>query len=114
MTMLALLLAPLSMVGGHAAMAMPTEASASSSHHEGVGDQSEHCAEMSGQTEDEGRSSPVRDCLVNCAVACSALPSLGSVMADQAMAPAMAQLLPLESRVRGLHPESADPPPRIA
>ena len=114
LTMLALLLAPLSMIGGHAAMAMPAEASASSSHLEGAGEPSEHCAEMSGQTEDEGRSSPVGDCLVDCAVACSALPSLGSAMADQAMAPAMAQQLPLESRVRGLHPESDDPPPRNA
>ena len=114
LTMLALLFAPLSMVGGHAAMAMPTVAAASSdSHHEQMAGQSAHCAEMAGETQGGGGSAP-GDCLTDCAVACSAIPALGNVMADQPLAPAMAQLRPLVGRVRGLHPESADPPPRIA
>ena len=112
LTMLALLFAPLSMIGGHAAMAMPAVA-ASASHHEQGGDQSAHCAEKGGETEDDDGSSP-GDCLTDCAVACSAIPTLGCVMADQPISPAMAQPRTLVGRVRGLHPESADPPPRIA
>lgn len=113
LTMLALLFAPLSMMSGHAAMAMPTGASAS--HHEQNTDQSAHCAEMAGQSqEDDGDGSSPGDCLTDCAVACSAIPAPGSAMADQPMAPAMAQPLPLVGRISGVHPESADPPPRIA
>jgi putative hemolysin len=112
LTMLALLFAPLSMVGGHAAMAMPA-AAASASHHEQAGDQSAHCTEMGGETEHDDGSSP-GDCVTDCAVACSAIPALGSPMADQPMARAMAQPLPLVGRMPSLHPESADPPPRIA
>jgi putative hemolysin len=112
LTMLALLLAPLSMVGGHAAMALPV-AAASAVHHDQASDQSAHCAEMGGETQEDDDTSP-DDCLTDCAVACSAIPALGSAMADQPMAPAMARPLPLVGRVRGRHPESADPPPRIA
>lgn len=111
LTMLALLLAPLSMIGGHAAMAMPA-AAASVSHQSETGDQSAHCAEIPGETEHEG-SSP-GGCLTDCAVACSAIPALGSSVTDRSMAPAMAQPLPPVGGVRGLHPESADPPPRTA
>lgn len=112
LTMLALLFAPLSMIGGYAAMAMPA-AAAAASHNEQADDQSAHCAEMAGQSEEDDGTSP-GDCLTDCAVACSAIPALGSAMADQPMAPAMAQPLALVGRIRGLHPESADPPPRIA
>ena len=112
LTMLALLFAPLSMVGGHAAMAMPS-AEMSAAHHEQAAKQSAHCAETSGENQDD-MGGPPGDCLTDCAVACSAIPALNSVMADQPMAPTMAQPLPLVGRVRGLHPESADPPPRIA
>jgi putative hemolysin len=114
LTMLALLFAPLSMIGEHAAMAMPAAAEASSSHHVVASDQSAHCAEMGGKSQNNDGGSPPTDCLVDCAVACSAIPALGSAMVDQLMMPAMAQPLPLVGRVRGLHPESADPPPRTA
>ena len=112
LTMLALLLAPLTMIGGHAAMAMPAAAT-SASHHDQAADPSAHCAEMSGETQDDDGTSP-GGCLTDCAVACSAIPALCSAMADRPMAPAMAQPLALAGRVRGLHPESVDPPPRIA
>ena len=111
--MLALLLAPLSMMSGHAAMAMPAVADAAS-HHEQAASPSAHCAEMAGESQDDDGGSKSGDCLTDCAVACSAIPALGSIMADQPMAPAMARPLPLVGRVRGLHPESADPPPRVA
>ena len=111
LTMLALLLAPVSMMSGHAAMAMPAAAE-EASHDEQAASPSAHCAEMAGESQDD-YSGP-GDCLTDCAVACSAIPPLGSAMADRPMAPAIAQPLPLVGRGRGLHPESADPPPRIA
>ena len=111
--MLALLIAPLSMIGGHAAIAMPA-APASAFHDEQAGEQSAHCAEMAGETEDYDDGTSPGDCLTDCAVACPAIPPLGTTMADQPTAPAIAQPLALVGRVRGLHPESADPPPRIA
>ena len=108
LTMLALLLAPLGMVGQHAAMAIPGTAQAAEHYAENA----DHCAGMSSESEDEG--SPNTGCLVDCAVACSAIPALGSEIADQPIALALAQRLALISRVTGLHPESDPPPPRIA
>lgn len=110
-TILALLFAPLSMVSEHAAMAMPMQANAAA-HHAESARPADHCADMSGQSEDE--TVPGRDCMIDCTIACSGIPSVGSVIADQAMPAALDQPLPLVSRIRGLHPESADPPPRIA
>jgi hypothetical protein len=113
LTMLALLLAPLSMVGEHAAMAMPAMAN-TASHHEQAADSSAHCAEMASDTQDEDQGSRSGDCLTDCAVACSAIPPLGNTMVDHQVVPAIAQPLPLVRRIAGLHPESADPPPRNA
>lgn len=111
--MLAIVFAPLSMVGGPAAMAhssMP----ASSSHHEQSAGDSAHCAEMSGDNQNENDSSRPGDCLSDCAVTCSAIPPLGNLFADSAMLPAVAHPLPLVDRMHGLNPESTDPPPRTA
>jgi hypothetical protein len=111
--MLALLFAPLSMIGGHAAMAMPA-APAAASHHEQSADASVHCAEAGESARDETRGSEEGDCLTDCAVTCSAIPALGSAMTQPPMPPALARPLALAGLVRGLHPESADPPPRTA
>jgi hypothetical protein len=111
--MLALLLAPLGMKSGNAAMAMPVAAGAAM-HHEQAASPSAHCAEMAGESRDDDGGSDPADCLTDCALACSAVPPLGSAIADRPMAPAIAQPLLLIGRVRGLHPESADPPPRTA
>ena len=113
LTMLALLFAPLSMMSGHAAMAMPVAADAAS-HHKEAGSSSADCGEMGSESQDDDVGSTLGDCLTDCAVACSAIPALGSAMADQPLPPAMDQPLPLLGRVRSLHPESTDPPPRIA
>lgn len=113
LTVLALLLAPLSMVGEHAAMAMPATA-APPSHHEQAADQSAHCSEMAGDTQDEDKGSSSGDCQTDCAVACSAIAPLGNAVADQLVVPAIARPLALVSRIAGLHPESDDPPPRTA
>ena len=111
LTLLALLVAPLGMVGEHAAMAMPS-ASAVSNHGQ-TSEPSAHCAEMGSQTQDGDETSPSGDCL-DCAVTCSALPAIGNLVSEPALGPAMARSLALVARVRGLHPESDDPPPRTA
>lgn len=111
LTIFAVLLAPLSMVGERAAMAMPAGPEASA-HHSAGPSRAGHCAEMSGQSEDE--KAPDTQCLIDCAIACSAIPAGGSQMADQSMPVVMVQPQPLVGRLSGLHPESDPPPPRIA
>lgn len=113
LAMFAIVFAPLSMLGGSAAMAQ-SPMPASSSHHEQSAGDSAHCAEMNGENQNDDDSSRQGDCLADCAVTCSAIPSLGNVFADSAMLPAVAHPLPLVDRMQGLNPESADPPPRTA
>ena len=111
LTILAMLLAPLGMVGEHAAMAMPA-AAAAGAHHASNMDQAGHCSEGSGQSEDE--KAPASDCLIDCAIACSAIPAIGTQMAGHPPALAIIQPLSLVNRITGLHPESDPPPPRFA
>ena len=111
LTILVLLLAPLSMVDKRAAMAMPSAPDAAM-HHVGNADEPAHCAEMAGTSQDE--TAPDRDCLIDCAISCSAIPAAGSASVDQPLATSMAQPLPLVGLVSGLHPESDPPPPRFA
>lgn len=110
--MLALLFAPLGMIGGHAAMAMP--AAAQASHHAQAVDQPPHCAEMGGMAQDEDGTPDGDRSPIDCTMSCSALPALAGAVADQPPAPAMARSPALHGLVRGLHPESDDPPPRTA
>lgn len=111
--MLAMVFAPLSMVGGSAAVAQ-SPMPASSTHHEQSAGDPAHCSEMSGESPNEDDSSRQGDCFSDCAVTCSAIPPLGTLFGDSAMLPAAAHPLPLVDRMQGLNPESADPPPRTA
>ena len=111
LTIFALLLAPPSIVGEHAAMARPA-APAASAHHAGESDQAGHCAEMSGPLEDE--KAPATDCLIDCVIACSTIPAVASQMADQPPPVGLVQPMPLAGRISGLNPEWDPPPPRIA
>lgn len=111
LTMLALLIAPLGMMGGYATMAQAA-AVTSGSHHEQAAKMPVHCAEMGGETHDQDGSSPQGDCLSDCAVSCAAISAPGSVMTDQTLLPAMAQARAFADPLHGLSPESADPPPR--
>lgn len=113
LVMLALVFAPVSMMSGFAATAHPAMAAAES-HHDQSGGQAKHCAEMSGETQDKDGSFPQGDCLTDCAVACSAIPALGSLSLDGTLALGVMQPRPLVDRLHGLNPESADPPPRFA
>ena len=104
LTMLALLVAPLGMVGGHAAMAMPVAATAATGH----------CADIGGMADDGDGSSQEDRSAIDCTISCSALPALAGALTDQPPLPAMARTVTLHGLVRGLHPESDDPPPRTA
>ena len=109
--MLALITAPLSMVGGGMAMAMPAVAG---SHHQQSTDQPSHCAEKTTNTTEDSGGSPMSDCAKDCALACSAIPALGSAVTDQVVAPSPEQPAALVNALGSLFAEAADPPPRTA
>lgn len=95
LTLLALLAAPLAMIGGAPAMAHVRPAA--------VG----HCddREMPAEAPPEA---PV-DCMIACA---GCLPALGGTLAAQPRLAAAAEAAPLAFLLHGLHPEAAIPPPR--
>jgi len=103
LALLALVLAPLGMMGAHPAMATPNPAVAAL-HGQG----SEHCAGM----DQPEKPKPVS--CIDCIMVCSGLPVAESDVAAHPLATAPMPRLPLEQRVHGLHPESEPPPPRFA
>lgn len=111
LTIFAVLLAPLTMAGGHAAMAMPPAAKAVT-HHSEHGMSAGHCAGMSGQSDDpsDRPSGPSIDCMI----ACSCLPAAGTGIGEHATPVAMVEPPLFSAGLSGLHPESDPPPPRFA
>lgn len=111
LTIFAVLLAPLTMTGGHAAMSMPAAAS-TMDQHSGHAMTAEHCAGMSGQSDDQPhrKSGPSIDCMI----ACSCLPATGSEMGKHALRAAIVEPPALAAGLAGLNPESDTPPPRLA
>ncbi len=107
LTILAVLLSPVSMMGGHAAMAMPTP-SVSTMDHMPMAAPAGHCADMDENSRDQA------DPDINCMIACSAIPA-ADFQVD--MHPMLVSLVPtarLSSGPRGLHPGSDPPPPRLS
>lgn len=107
LTILAVLFAPISMMSGHAAMAMPA-AAAHKMDQMAAMDAADHCAGMDKQPGDQPGSS------IDCMIACSVLLAAGSEVAIHPMAPLLIQPIPLARGLQGLHPESDPPPPRFA
>lgn len=108
LTILALLFAPLSMMSGHAAMAMPGPAPTAAMDHGQAGSPAGHCADMDqDQTE---HTSPSIDCMI----ACSAVPAAEFVVASHPAVHGVMQNGRLASLHPGLHPESEPPPPRLS
>lgn len=107
LTILAVLLSPLVMMGGTPAQAM--------SHHASIGEVAAapmpmgHCDDMDMQS--EGRSAPSMDCAVACA---AMLPEPGSRGAGEPLEPIALDRPMLISFRHGLGPEAATPPPRFA
>ena len=108
LTILAVLLAPLGMMGGHAAMAMPAPAATSVMDHGQAGSPAGHCADM--DQDQTGQTSPSIDCMI----ACSAVPAAEFVVASQPAAHGVMQIGALAGLLPGLHPESDPPPPRLS
>ena len=109
----AILLAPMSMMASSAAMAQPTTPE-SALHHEQSAAKGGHCAEMSGENQKDDGSATQQECLSDCAVTCAAIPVFGDPLRDPDLLLTMAHPVPLVNWMRGLNPESADPPPRTA
>lgn len=96
--LLALLLAPASMLGSHAAMAMPQGASASGMNQ----------CDQPQVPEDQDRQA-----MIDCAIACAAMPAAEPLMASKPVALAPLPTVSPTLILTGTRPEAATPPPRI-
>lgn len=110
LTMVAMLFSPISMAGGHAAMAMPAAAAGSMADHMSAAAPAGHCADMDKQTDKGGPTAPN----IDCTIACSAMPSADFEVEARAMPAGFIEPEPLATALHGLHPESDPPPPRIS
>jgi hypothetical protein len=102
LTLVALLVAPLGMLGGHAAMAAP-KASAESGH----------CSELGGMEHEAPDESPPAKS-IDCAMVCSCVPPAAAPLDEP---PSLLQP-PTAARHRtlalGPNPEADPPPPRLS
>lgn len=99
MALLALLFAPAGMLGSHAAMAMPHDAAAST-----MG----HC-----DTKEQAPDEQPAPSMIDCAIACSAMPSADPFVAQKPVGVAAEFKTSIIRFVAGMRPEAATPPPRI-
>lgn len=106
LTILAVLLAPLSMTGGHAAMAMSSSGTPGMMDHGQAGAPAAHCADM--EQDQRGPTSPGVDCMI----ACSAITTDCAVALRSALHGAL-ENSSLPGLLPGLHPGSDPPPPRF-
>jgi hypothetical protein len=97
--MLAVLLAPLAMIGG-----APARAAA---HHAAAPQTADHCAGMQKNSKEQPAQS--RDCMV----ACAAIIAMSSEIDAHLPAPAVAQAIAPATSGHGLEPEAETPPPRL-
>jgi hypothetical protein len=100
LTILALVLMPIGMIPGAGLMALAHAAQPAQAI-------PAHCAGM-----DRPPALPQPDRKADCAIACSALPSIAPGIDAPRLAPALVQAPLLSPAVGGLHPEAATPPPR--
>lgn len=94
----ALLMAPLAMIGGGAAMAHAPAASSAM----------DHCAGMDGSSPDQPAAG------IDCLIACAAIPALSPRIEGRVVAPAPLPISPPAVAGSGLDPEAETPPPRIS
>jgi hypothetical protein len=95
LALLAVLFAPAGMLGSHAAMAMPAQPSG-------------HCAEQQQQSGEDQQA------MIDCAIACTALPSHQPVPGENRLGPPAAPEAAVTLFVDGTRPEAATPPPRFS
>ena len=118
LAIIALVLMPIGMVPGNHAMAASHHGSEAAPHRPAAvqAPGSPHCAEMAEAPDGERHPIPAPqqpDRSAECALACSALPSVAGIMAAPDVTPAIIHPLALAAR-RGLTPEATTPPPRNA
>ena len=117
LAIIALVLMPIGMMPGNHAMAASHHAQASAPHHPASAQApATHCADMAEVRDGERHHAPAPqqpDRSAECAIACSALPSVAGIMAAPDVTPAVIHPLALAAR-RGLTPEATTPPPRNA
>jgi len=109
LTLFALLVAPLAMLDGNAAVAAPQRADA--------GAISTHCAEMAGshdQSPAEHEPAKSAECMTDCMMLCSAMVSASSRLAEPLAPSPMAAAALRSPLVRGLAPQAEPRPPRFS
>lgn len=109
LTLLALLIAPAGMLGGHAAMATAPSVDASAG--------SAHCADMAGshdQSPDEQAPAKSLECMMDCMMLCSAMPSMTAQLAEPLSPSPMAAAASLSLLVQGLTPQAEPRPPQFS
>jgi hypothetical protein len=109
---LAMLLAPISMMGTHAAMAMPSPAPAAMADHGTAEATAGHCAEMPAPGEQAPDQAPAKS--IDCMIACSCVPPAIGDIAEPAALPALAQRPALALPLHGLNPKAEPRPPRFS
>jgi hypothetical protein len=107
--MLAVLLAPLAMIGGGPARAAAPHEVAPQSFDHSEGDHSldAHCAGMAKNSKEQPRQD--RDCMV----ACAAIIPMCSAIDVRLPSPAAARTIAFATSGHGLEPEAETPPPRL-
>lgn len=108
LTLFAMLFAPLSMSGAHAAL--PVSGVLAATNNVKAVPPAGHCADMDESQGQNGRTSPSIDCMI----ACAALPAADFAVASHPAAPNTIDAARLLSGLSGLHPGSDPPPPRLS
>jgi hypothetical protein len=111
LTILAVLLAALGMVGGTPVQARTYHVASAAAHHSDVMPGMEHCA---GVHKNGGKSDRQPAQKHDCMMACAAIPSFGSNIDAKPLATRAAEPDRLSTSGSGLKPEAVTPPPRFA
>lgn len=101
---LTMLVAPIGMVGGHAAMAAPAAPQASAGG---------HCGDMAGSQE-QAPPDKAPGKSIDCMIACACVPSPGVQLADPPLAVAGPEPAMIVSLIGGINPAADPPPPRLS
>lgn len=110
--LLAVLLAPISMMSSHAAMALPAEEAGAMGHHEMSPAPGGHCADMAPASEDEPAdgASPVKN--IDCTIACSCVPPAAGQIAQRPPYTPGVERPGLAALLVGVSPEAEPRPPQ--
>lgn len=111
--LLAVLLAPISMMSSHAVMAMPAAGAAPMAGHD-VAPADGHCADMAPATQGEPADDATPAAENHCTIACSCIPPAAGQVAAQAPIVVEAARSAPPLLMTGLTPQAEPRPPKIA